>query len=153
MNEEELIIKAKEKVKKKKEFYTHLSIYGAVIFFLFILNMLTSPEFWWFLIVAGGWGIGIVGHYMQVFGIPHPSGKDWEQDALKKEVAKLKEEQDILKDEERLDLEDRINLKDYRMDTMDYDDEEFVWSSHFITALWKNKVVKDEDTALIIYQK
>jgi len=126
MKEEELIDKAKKKVKKKKEFYTHLSIYGAVIFFLFILNMLTSPEFWWFMIVAAGWGIGIVGHYVDVFGIPHPRGKDWEQDALKKEVAKLKEQEAILEDEETLDLEERINLKEYRMDSTDYDDDEFV---------------------------
>ena len=126
MNEEELIHIARKKVKDKKGFLAHFGIFVAVITFLLILNMLTSPGFLWFLIVAGGWGIGIVGHYIQVYGFPHPKGKDWESDAFKKELAKLKEQNSTLEDE-TLDLdEEPMILKEYRKQARDYDEDDFV---------------------------
>ena len=126
MTEDKLIKKAKKKVKAQKEFYTHVGIYIATIFFLFVLNWVTSPSFWWFLIPAAGWGIGIVGHYLDVFGFPHPKGKDWEREALQKEIRKLKAQENPVEDGDRLELEDEMMLKDYRMDMPDYDEEEFV---------------------------
>jgi hypothetical protein len=125
MTEDKVIQKAKKRVKNKKEFFTHLGIYIVTIFFLFLLNWLTSPGFWWFLIAAGGWAIGIVAHYLSVFGIPHPGGKNWEEEELKKEIRKLKAQEASVEDEDMLELNDDISLKDYRKETL-YDDEEFV---------------------------
>lgn len=40
----------------------HLMSYLGVNGFLFVLNYLTGPSYWWFLWPLGGWGIGLVSH-------------------------------------------------------------------------------------------
>jgi len=62
----------KEKVKSKEiksynNLRTHLTTYIAVNIGIFILNMMTSPSFPWFLFVTGGWGIGMVSHWGERF--------------------------------------------------------------------------------------
>ncbi|MBN2617406.1 MAG: 2TM domain-containing protein, partial [Spirochaetales bacterium] len=47
-----------EYVKKGDHFRNHLVSFLAVNIGIFLLNMLTSPGFPWFLFVVGGWGIG-----------------------------------------------------------------------------------------------
>ena len=49
--------KAKKRVNQLKGFYTSLIVYIVVIIFLAVVNYLTSPGIWWFLIVAFIWGI------------------------------------------------------------------------------------------------
>lgn len=51
-------------------FYTHLSVYAAVILFLAILNLLTSPGTIWFHWPMLGWGIAVVIHAFAVFIFP-----------------------------------------------------------------------------------
>ncbi len=43
-------------------FRSHVSTWLAVNGFLFVINMLTSPGYPWFLYPLGGWGIGIASH-------------------------------------------------------------------------------------------
>lgn len=49
--------------KSKEEYRGHLITFFAVNAGLFVLNMMTSPGFPWFLFVFGGWGIGIISHW------------------------------------------------------------------------------------------
>ncbi|WP_209388739.1 MULTISPECIES: 2TM domain-containing protein [unclassified Chryseobacterium] len=76
INKEELAYqKAATRVKELKGFYGNLTSYCLVISFLAVLNLLTSPEYLWFLWPMLGWGIGIVAHAATTFGI----GKEWEE--------------------------------------------------------------------------
>lgn len=76
INKEELAYqKAATRVKELKGFYGNLTSYCVVISFLAVLNLLTSPEYLWFLWPMLGWGIGIVAHAATTFGI----GKEWEE--------------------------------------------------------------------------
>lgn len=49
MNKEDLIKKAKQKVKDKKGFYAHFNAFCIVTFSLFIINYLTTPGTRWFI--------------------------------------------------------------------------------------------------------
>jgi hypothetical protein len=71
--------KASKRVKDLKGFYGNLTSYCLVIPFLFILNMITSPEQLWFYWPMLGWGIGLLAHAVNTFGI----GKDWEERKIK----------------------------------------------------------------------
>jgi hypothetical protein len=71
--------KASKRVKDLKSFYGNLSSYCLVIPFLFILNIITSPGHLWFYWPMLGWGIGLLAHAVNTFGI----GKDWEERKIK----------------------------------------------------------------------
>jgi transcriptional regulator with XRE-family HTH domain len=71
-------------VRKLKGFYTHLVVYGLVIGFLVIVNLLTYRHYLWFIWAAGGWGIGVLLHGLRVFDrIPFLNG-DWERRQVEK---------------------------------------------------------------------
>ena len=76
--------KATRRVKELKGFYGNLTSYCLVIPFLAVLNILTSPEYLWFIWPMLGWGMGLAGHGINTFGI----GKDWEE----KKIRQLMEE-------------------------------------------------------------
>jgi hypothetical protein len=82
---------AQKRVKKKKEFYSHLSSYVVMGIFFFVLNFLTAPGRWWFYWPMLGWGIGLAFHYIDVFGIPGVGdlSKDWEEKAIEEELQKM----------------------------------------------------------------
>ncbi len=101
---------ARKRVKKKKEFYSHLGSYIAVGSFFFILNIVTSPGDWWFFYPMLGWGIGLVIHYFSVFGIPGLMSSDWEEKALEEEMNRIRRIQEKSKPEEK--EEDSLELKD-----------------------------------------
>ncbi|WP_288376922.1 2TM domain-containing protein [uncultured Chryseobacterium sp.] len=71
--------KAARRVKELKGFYGNLTSYVLVISFLVILNLITSPEYLWFVWPMMGWGIGVAAHAAGTFGI----GKDWEERKIK----------------------------------------------------------------------
>ncbi|MBK1894732.1 2TM domain-containing protein [Chryseobacterium paridis] len=71
--------KAAKRVKELKGFYGNLTSYCLVIPFLLVLNLLTSPYHLWFYWPMLGWGIGLVAHGINVFGI----GKNWEEKKIK----------------------------------------------------------------------
>ncbi len=98
---------AKKRVKAKKEFFEHLSTYLGMATFFFLLNFFTSPGRWWFYWPMFGWGIGVLAHYLSVFGIPGVGQLDenWEKRALEQELEKLNVDLDKTnKEEEKLDL-------------------------------------------------
>jgi len=90
---EEAYLKAKEKVKKIKGFYSHLTVYILVNIFLIILfNHNFNDNFWSFgtFSTAFFWGIGLAFHALGVFGPDLIFGKSWENKMMKKYMDKEK---------------------------------------------------------------
>jgi hypothetical protein len=128
MHTPEEIQKAKKRVKAKKDFYQHLMAYVIVNFFLFALNMVTTPFSWWFHFPLLGWGIGLAFHYVDVFGVPgfNILNKEWEEREMEHELRKMREDDfrkptnvPPPKEEKKGELE----LKELRKN---YDESEFV---------------------------
>ncbi|MAQ75106.1 MAG: histidine kinase [Aquimarina sp.] len=77
--------RAKERVKRMKEFYYSLVSYCLVIPFLVYLNYRTTGfELPWVLFPTIGWGLGLVFHYAEAFDHHPIFGKGWEQRKIKK---------------------------------------------------------------------
>ncbi|MGV7105593.1 2TM domain-containing protein [Flavobacterium sp. U410] len=85
-NEDMAYIRAKDRVKKIKEFYSSLISYCIVIPFLFFINYKTS-DFQWFWFPALGWGMGLVFHGFQTFGF----AQDWEEKKINEIMNKDKD--------------------------------------------------------------
>lgn len=64
------------------------------LFFL-VLNSITSFGHWWFYWPMLGWGLGLVFHYLDAFGLPFrgPLDEAWEEKATQKELKKQGMEQ------------------------------------------------------------
>ena len=67
MYNEEIRQNAKQKVEAKISFGIHFAIYLAVMTLLTIINLKSSPDYWWFMWPLLGWGIGIVIHGVSVY--------------------------------------------------------------------------------------
>lgn len=89
-NEEMVLIKAKKKVEELKKFYGHLTTYLAVNLFLMMINLLTAPEFLWFLIPLFAWGIAILSQGMKVYDYHLFLGKNWEDRKMQEWIEKEK---------------------------------------------------------------
>jgi RsiW-degrading membrane proteinase PrsW (M82 family) len=75
--------RAKKRVNQLKGFYTSLIVYIVVIIFLAVVNYLTSPGAWWFLIVAFIWGIFIVAQGISIYRKRGLFSKEWEDKKIK----------------------------------------------------------------------
>ncbi|MEZ4837860.1 2TM domain-containing protein [Flavobacterium sp.] len=82
-SEYENYLKASKKVKEIKGFYIHLLCYVLVISFLVFINLKYSPIHLWFIYPLAGWGIGLIGHAIGVFGTDMLFSKNWEQRKIK----------------------------------------------------------------------
>ncbi|GJM31818.1 MAG: hypothetical protein DHS20C18_08190 [Saprospiraceae bacterium] len=100
--------KARKRVANKKGFYSHLGYYGAMIVFFFLLNAVTFHGEWWFIFPALGWGIGVLIHYLSVFGLPFLGDTDaWEEKEIRKEMERLERRslpESFPREEDSLDL-------------------------------------------------
>ncbi|MEZ4808929.1 MAG: 2TM domain-containing protein [Allomuricauda sp.] len=76
--EEKRYLKALEKVKGIKDFYTNLISYCIVIPFLWWLNFRTT-DFLWAFFPTLGWGFGVLMHGLEAFGYNPLWGKRWEE--------------------------------------------------------------------------
>lgn len=65
--------------KAKVEFRIHVFTFISVIILLAIINLLTSPEYLWFIWPMLGWGIGIVVHALRVYF-------SWDESSLKERM-------------------------------------------------------------------
>jgi len=63
-------------------------VYIVVIGFLGLINLITSRQFPWFLFPAGGWGIGLIFHFLSVYG---PLSESM---SIEKEYQKLKKKKE-----------------------------------------------------------
>ncbi|WP_339633575.1 adenylate/guanylate cyclase domain-containing protein [uncultured Sneathiella sp.] len=75
-------------VKRQAAFYRRATAFGAITLLLFIINMATSPDYWWFLWPAAGFTISLLMEGIRVFtGIHH--GKEWQE----RKITELKSRQ------------------------------------------------------------
>ena len=89
MTEEEIKYqRAKARVTALREFYTHLGVYILVNAFLFLRNILTSPDYLWFFWPLLGWGIAVGIHAFSIFGAGGLLGADWEKRKIQEIVEK-----------------------------------------------------------------
>ncbi len=86
MDENEKYARARAKVQELKGFYTHLVTYILVNLGLFVVNLATSPQNWWFYYVTIFWGIGLAVHAIILFRTDAFLGADWEKKKIKEYV-------------------------------------------------------------------
>jgi hypothetical protein len=78
MDEEQRYKQAKARVEALKGFHIHLTVYLIVNTGLFLINVVTFSN-WWFYWPLLGWGIGLAAHAMGVFVIGDALGPGWEE--------------------------------------------------------------------------
>ncbi len=88
MSEQEIYQLAKKRVEEKKGFYIHFAVYVLVNIFLVIIWAASGAGFPWFIFPLGGWGIGVLFHFLGVFLFSRQS--NWEKREIEKEVERLK---------------------------------------------------------------
>lgn len=71
--------RAKQRVEQVRGFFVHLTFYLAVNAFLFVLNIITSPDNLWFYWPLIGWGIAVLLQAVSVFGPSSRFGRQWEE--------------------------------------------------------------------------
>ncbi len=88
MDEQAKYQEAKKRVEEIKGFYFHLISYIVINAVLVVINLLTSPEYLWFIWPIIGWGVGLLIHAFTVFG--NVMGKAWEERKIKEILEKDK---------------------------------------------------------------
>ena len=88
MSDEEIYKLASKRVEEKKGFFIHFTVYLCVNTLLIIIWAVTGAGFPWFVFPLGGWGIGVLFHFLGVFVFSKQSG--WEQRAIEREVERLR---------------------------------------------------------------
>jgi hypothetical protein len=116
-NEPEHVRLARRKVRSKKWFFRHFSIYLAASFFFFSINMLDSGMYDpWFLYPVISWGTLVAIQYLWTFGLPFTKAgtREWEERELARELARsapdYQEEQQV--PVQRL-ISDSVNMDDH----------------------------------------
>jgi len=89
MSEEEIYRLARKRVEEKKGFFIHLAVYICVNILLVIIWAFPSGGGYpWFFWPLGGWGIGILFHFLGVFVFSRPS--EWDRREIEKEAERLR---------------------------------------------------------------
>jgi Ca2+/Na+ antiporter len=79
--------RAKKQVEELKGFYAHLTIYLIMVPVFIYLNY-KGGGFPWAVFPIAGWGLGVGGHAMEVFGYNPILGKDWEERKIREYMDK-----------------------------------------------------------------
>jgi signal transduction histidine kinase len=103
-DEREAYRRARSQASREAFFYVHLMWYGIVIGFLFVLNLVTSFSYPWFLWPAFGWGFGLVSHYAAVFGW------DWIRQRVFEPAVAREVQREVLHEKEALHSEKQNSL-------------------------------------------
>ncbi|MGA1872786.1 MAG: 2TM domain-containing protein [Thermoplasmatota archaeon] len=85
MRDDEIEKRARKRVRKIRDFYTHLVVYVIINAMLVGIWYLSGAGFPWFVFPLGGWGIGIFFHWYSVYIEDGLLGKEWED----RKVAKI----------------------------------------------------------------
>jgi hypothetical protein len=89
MSEEQIYEQAKKRVEAKKGFFVHLTVYIVVnIMLVLIWAFAAGGGYPWFLWALGGWGIGVLFHFLGVFVF----GQKSDRAAIEKEAEKIREQ-------------------------------------------------------------
>ena len=89
MTEEQIYEHARKRVEAKRGFFSHLTAYVIVNIILFVIWYYTSRDFPWFLFPLGGWGIGLIFHFLGVFVFDTMGSEA----AIEKEAEKIRKRQ------------------------------------------------------------
>ena len=89
ISEKELYEEARKRVEEKKGFYIHLTVYLLVNTMLVIIWAVTGDGFPWFVFPLGGWGIGVLFHFLSIFFFSRTTA--WERREIEKEVERLRQ--------------------------------------------------------------
>ena len=97
--EEQKYTRAKKRVKSIKGFYSHLAVYLGVNIFLIVLRIISDnglEELWdWTTYnTAIFWGIGIIFHALNVFGMGFLLGSNWEDKKIEEIMNKDKKKKE-----------------------------------------------------------
>ena len=76
-------------VRRERGFYILLAGFLAIIGFLFVLNMMTSPNTLWVIWPAFGMGVATVFYAIQVFGPTRALGDEWERSQVEKRLRQI----------------------------------------------------------------
>lgn len=92
LSEAEIRAEARKRVEEKKGFFIHLTVYVLVnLMMILIWAFVARSPHPWFVWTLGGWGLGLILHYLNVFVFSRRGG--WEQRELAKEVDRIKSDQ------------------------------------------------------------
>lgn len=73
-----------EKVRRIKRFYSSIIRFCLVIPVLFIINLMTYPDYIWAVWPMLGWGMGLAFAAMRAFGLIKWFGPEWEKQQVEK---------------------------------------------------------------------
>lgn len=79
--------RAKKRVDELKGFYIHMAIYLIMVPVFIFLNFKTT-SYPWAMFPIIGWGLGLSGHAMEVFGYNPFLGKNWEERKIREMMRK-----------------------------------------------------------------
>jgi hypothetical protein len=88
MSEQEILAEAKARVKKKREFFSHLGAYVTINVVLAIIWALSGGGYKWFLWPLGIWGVFMAWNFVEVFLVTQSVQS--EKIAIQKEVERIK---------------------------------------------------------------
>jgi len=88
MSEEEIRKIATERVKAKKGFFSHLTVYILVNLMLIAIWYFTGAKYFWPMWVLLFWGIGIIVNAITVFA---RRDTGWEKREVEKEIERIKQ--------------------------------------------------------------
>ena len=89
MTEEQVYEAARKRVEEKRGFFVHLAVYIIVNLFLVCIWWFTGAGFPWFVFPLGGWGIGLIMHFLGVFVFNRLP----DQAAIEREAEKIRRQQ------------------------------------------------------------
>ena len=69
----------REEVEELKGFYIHTGIYVLINLLLIVINLITTPEYFWAIWPLLGWGVGIGAHAIAIFGLFGIGSQAWEE--------------------------------------------------------------------------
>ena len=79
-------------VEAKVGFLRHLLVYVLVNLALLVVNLLTSSDFFWFLLVLGGWGVILFSNFLSVFVFRGERFERWRSREIQREMEKRRKQ-------------------------------------------------------------
>lgn len=67
MTQSDEYVKARARAEAKYRFFVHAGVYAGVMVLLIIINLVTSPQVFWFVWPLIGWGFAVALHGVRVF--------------------------------------------------------------------------------------
>ncbi len=106
--EPEIYREARRRVDEKAKFYKHLFFYLAFNGIFMVIAIFGRGRPFPLFPVAFFWGLGVVFHYLRVFGFPGSGilSETWKDKEIKKEMDRLRSQREMPSKEEELQLKE-----------------------------------------------